>query len=183
MSTISISYRQITAAFASLLLLLSALVMVAPAQAAIEAYQFDSDEQEALFRELAAELRCPKCQNQNIADSNAGLAKDLREKVYEMVKEGQDKDQVVDFMIARYGDFVHYQPPSSAAVVIIAAPVTLIVIAVLVIGWRVRSGRKVAADSGVDQEKLQRLLAGTAMPSSSKRSAKTGTQPGEKENR
>ena len=73
--------------------------------------QFESTEQQQLYRQLTAELRCPKCQNQNIADSNAVVAVDMRNKTLELVRQGQTHDQVIDFMKQRYGDFVHYQPP------------------------------------------------------------------------
>ena len=74
-------------------------------------FHFDSAQQNALFLELTKELRCPKCQNQNIADSDAMIAVDLRRKVYELLQKDYDKDQVIDYMKQRYGDFVYYQPP------------------------------------------------------------------------
>lgn len=79
--------------------------------AAEEILPFADPKQQALFRELTHELRCPKCQNQNIADSNAVVAVDMRNKTYELVQQGQDKTQVIEYMKLRYGDFVHYQPP------------------------------------------------------------------------
>lgn len=81
------------------------------AKATEELLQFKDGQQQALYRELTAELRCPKCQNQNIADSNAVVAVDMREKTYQLVQQGQNKDEVIAFMKQRYGDFVHYQPP------------------------------------------------------------------------
>ncbi len=77
----------------------------------IEHYPFETDDQRRLFKRLTEELRCPKCQNQNIADSNAGVAVDLKNKTYQLVKEGKSKQYVIDYMIDRYGNFVHYQPP------------------------------------------------------------------------
>ncbi|PKG98895.1 cytochrome c-type biogenesis protein [Paraglaciecola sp. MB-3u-78] len=74
-------------------------------------FHFESPEKTALFIELTKELRCPKCQNQNIADSDAMIAVDLKRKVYELLQKDYDKDQVIDFMKQRYGDFVYYQPP------------------------------------------------------------------------
>ncbi|WP_240222303.1 cytochrome c-type biogenesis protein [Rheinheimera hassiensis] len=88
-----------------LLLLLSTVLN------AQELLQFDNDSQRDLYRSLTAELRCPQCQNQNIADSNAIVAVDMRQKTYELVRQGQERQQVLDYMINRYGDFVHYQPP------------------------------------------------------------------------
>ncbi|MCW8907094.1 MAG: cytochrome c-type biogenesis protein CcmH [Sedimenticola sp.] len=80
-------------------------------QAAIEVAQFDNPEQEARYKQLIAELRCLVCQNQNLADSNAELAQDMRHKTYQMVKDGASTDDVVDYMVKRYGDFVLYRPP------------------------------------------------------------------------
>jgi cytochrome c-type biogenesis protein CcmH len=79
--------------------------------ATADKFHFDSPQQSALFLELTQELRCPKCQNQNIADSDAMIAVDLRRKVYELLQKGYDSEQVIDFMKQRYGDFVYYQPP------------------------------------------------------------------------
>lgn len=84
-------------------------------QAAIEVAQFDNPEQEARYNKLIAELRCLVCQNQNLADSNADLAKDMRRKTYEMVKTGASTEDVVDYMVKRYGDFVLYRPPFRAS--------------------------------------------------------------------
>lgn len=74
-------------------------------------FHFDSPEKTALFLQLTHELRCPKCQNQNIADSDAMIAVDLKRKVYELLQKDYDREQVIDFMKQRYGDFVYYQPP------------------------------------------------------------------------
>lgn len=83
-----------------------------PAFAVIELYEFDTQEQSALYHELAKELRCVVCQNQNLLESNAPIAKDLRQQVYQMVRyENADKQQVIRFMVQRYGDFVLYRPP------------------------------------------------------------------------
>ncbi|MER2493475.1 cytochrome c-type biogenesis protein [Catenovulum sediminis] len=82
-----------------------------PALAVEEDYPFEDPQQAKVFSQLVNELRCPKCQNQNIADSNAMVAIDLKNKTYQLVKEGQSKEQVVDFMVQRYGQFVHYDPP------------------------------------------------------------------------
>lgn len=76
-----------------------------------ELLTFESEEQRRLYAQLTAELRCPQCQNQNIADSNAVVAVDMREKTHELVQQGYSRQQVLDYMIDRYGNFVHYQPP------------------------------------------------------------------------
>lgn len=88
-----------------------ALILSASVMATQENYAFETEQQRADFKRLTAELRCPMCQNQNIADSDAMIAHDMRRKVYQLITQGNDHDQVIDFMKQRYGDFVHYQPP------------------------------------------------------------------------
>jgi cytochrome c-type biogenesis protein CcmH len=77
----------------------------------IEAYHFDDPAKEARYKNLIEELRCLVCQNQNLADSNAELAQDMRRLTYEMVQQGNSEEDIVTFMVQRYGDFVMYRPP------------------------------------------------------------------------
>ena len=79
--------------------------------APIETFKFDSAETEKIFHKLSEELRCLVCQNQNIAESNADLAKDLRLEMYTMLSQGKTEAEIVDFMVQRYGDYVLYRPP------------------------------------------------------------------------
>ncbi|MBV7436695.1 cytochrome c-type biogenesis protein CcmH [Aeromonas encheleia] len=146
------------------LLLLAGLFGAGQARAAIDVYSFDSDAQEQTFRELTKELRCPKCQNQDIADSNAGLAKDLRDKTYQMVREGRDKQEVVDYMVARYGNFILYDPPMMASTLILwLGPLLVIVIGATTVVVRSRR-RPLAAKqtegalSAQEQARLAALL-------------------------
>lgn len=76
-----------------------------------EKYEFASEQQREDFKTLTQELRCPKCQNQNIADSNALIANDMKRKVHQLLVEGKSEQEVVGFMKQRYGEFVHYEPP------------------------------------------------------------------------
>lgn len=108
----------------------------------LETYQFDDPNKEALFRELINELRCPKCQNQSIADSDAPLAKDLRDRTYQMVQQGATKQEVVDYMVARYGDFAYYRPPVRLSTLVLwLGPVLVVLTGALVIIVRVRQQR------------------------------------------
>ncbi len=101
--------------------ILAALVFIAitPAVFAVAAaggdaeklLPFSSDEKQARYYALIDELRCPKCQNQNLADSNAPIAADLRQQLFEMLEEGKTDDEILDYMTARYGSFVLYEPP------------------------------------------------------------------------
>lgn len=85
------------------------------ALASQEVMVFASAEQEQTYRELTAQLRCPKCQNNSIADSNSMIATDMRQKVRALLQEGKSRQQIVDYMVARYGQFVTYDPPFTFA--------------------------------------------------------------------
>ncbi|MFW5927165.1 MAG: cytochrome c-type biogenesis protein [Wenzhouxiangella sp.] len=78
---------------------------------AIEPYDFDNELQEKRFRELAGELRCTVCQNQSLADSDAPLAQDLRDQLFEMLQQGRSDTEIRQYMVDRYGDYVLYRPP------------------------------------------------------------------------
>lgn len=79
--------------------------------AAIDVHEFDSEGQRLLFHSLTEELRCPKCQNQNLADSNSQISIDLRNQVAVLIEEGKSEDEVKSYMVQRYGEFVLYKPP------------------------------------------------------------------------
>ena len=89
----------------------AALAKVSEAQKMGENYSFDNPNDRKIFLKLTAELRCPMCQNQNIADSDAMIAHDMRRKVYQLMLQGSSEQEVIDYMKERYGDFVYYQPP------------------------------------------------------------------------
>ncbi len=93
------------------LLPLLALVLVTGTAFAIDDIpRFEDAALQARYERLTEELRCVKCQNQNIADSNAGIARDLRRQVHEMLAAGQSDEEVLDYMVVRYGEFVLYRP-------------------------------------------------------------------------
>ena len=79
--------------------------------AAQNSYEFDSEAQRDSFNRLTAVLRCPMCQNQNIADSDAMIAHDMRRKVHQLLQKGKTEAEIIAYMKARYGDFVYYEPP------------------------------------------------------------------------
>lgn len=87
------------------------LALSAFASASSEVMTFGDAQQEQAFRQLTAQLRCPKCQNNSIADSSAMIAVDMRQKVYDLLQAGNSPQQVVEYMVARYGNFVTYDPP------------------------------------------------------------------------
>jgi cytochrome c-type biogenesis protein CcmH len=112
---------------------------------------------------LAEELRCLVCQNQTLAESNAPLAEDLRNQVRERMRKGQSDEEVIDFLVERYGDFVLYRPPLKATTVLLwFGPLLLLAVGFAVLLRRVRSGRE-AADTGIsdaDRRRAADLLSG-----------------------
>lgn len=119
--------------------------------AAIETYQFDSPEQEARFRQLGYELRCPKCQNQAIGDSDAEISGDLRAEVYRMLKDGATDDEIKEFMVARYGRYVLYNPPLDKHTLILwFGPAALLILGGIFVGLRIRQSKK-ALEAGESQ--------------------------------
>jgi|TARA_R110002012_G_scaffold35368_1_gene101049 cytochrome c-type biogenesis protein CcmH len=122
-------------------------------------YQFDNNKQAILFEELTKELRCPKCQNQNIADSDAVVAKDLRDKVLVLVKEGKSKDEVIDYMIDRFGYFVHYDPPVTPATLVLwVLPVLIVIVGFGFIVIRQRKASVKQTWSSDDEMLLAKLI-------------------------
>jgi cytochrome c-type biogenesis protein CcmH len=102
---------------------------------------------EAKVQAIAAELRCLVCQNQTIADSNADLANDLRRQVREMLQQGKTQAQILDYMTARYGDFVLYRPPvKNTTVLLWAGPALLFGVAALGLVLALRRRARVGAD-------------------------------------
>lgn len=145
--------------------LMCGLALTGIAHAAIDTYEFANDAERARFRELTQELRCPKCQNQDLADSNAPIATDLRREIFRMLGEGKDNQQIIDFMVDRYGDFVRYKPAlTSKTVVLWFGPLALLVGGVVVIGVivgrRRRTARAEASDtlSAEERQRLDTLL-------------------------
>lgn len=90
---------------------LAVLFVSVPAWAGIDTYEFDTKDDRERYGKFIDELRCPKCKNQNLAGSNAPIAQDLRRELYRLIEEEQSDDDIVDFMVDRYGDFVLYRPP------------------------------------------------------------------------
>lgn len=80
------------------------------AYAAVDTFEFASDEQQHRFRRMSDEFRCPMCQNSNLTGSNGGVAQDLRREIYLMIIDGRTDQEIEQFMFERYGDFVFYKP-------------------------------------------------------------------------
>jgi len=142
-------------------LLMLACLFIAPAQARFETHDFATPQMENDYNVLVQELRCLVCQNQNLADSNAELAQDMRLLVYKKLSEGMNKQQIVDFMVLRYGDFVMYRPPVKKSTFLLwFGPLIFFGVAALVVFSYMRTQKK-QVDVVIDeqqQKKAQSLL-------------------------
>ena len=141
-------------------ILLLSLCISAPSLAGLETLNFATPQQETRYKKIIAELRCLVCQNQNLADSNADLAKDLRKKTHAMILAGQSDAQIIDFMVARYGDFVRYRPPFKPSTVLLWISPALLLVLGLGILWRVtgRSRNTLSPADEVGKARVRELL-------------------------
>lgn len=139
--------------------LIGALVLscfLVNANAVVETYQFETPTQQALYQRLVEELRCPKCQNQNLEDSNSPIAKDLRRELYRMVSEGKSEEEIKTFMVQRYGEYVLYRPRLSARTLVLwFAPAGLLAVGLIVVGIIViRNHRREVGQSDIENDSL-----------------------------
>ncbi len=141
------------------------LSLIGVARAAIDTYEFKDEVERERFRGLTEELRCPKCQNQNIADSNAPIATDLRREIFRMLEEGKSDKEIVDYLVLRYGDFVMYKPPlDSRTWLLWYGPFALLgagalgLVVLVLRRRRVERAPSLAALSDAEQQRLQALL-------------------------
>ncbi len=127
----------------------------------IEFHSFENPQRERLYLDLIAELRCVKCQNQNLAESNAELARDMREKTYQMVIAGKSREDVVNYMTARYGDFVLYKPPFKAKTLLLwIGPPLLLLLSIFFILKMIRNQNDQQTETITDDdlESVRNLL-------------------------
>ncbi|MGI5310078.1 cytochrome c-type biogenesis protein [Rheinheimera sp. WS51] len=116
------------------LLMILCWLFFASVSHAEEILTFNNGAERQLYQQLTAELRCPQCQNQNIADSNAVVAVDMREKTFQLIREGKSRQQILDYMVNRYGDFAHYQPPVNKLTLWLWVAPLVMLIALLLFG-------------------------------------------------
>jgi len=136
------------------------------AMAAIDIHEFANDVERDRYQSFIDEMRCPKCQNQNLAGSDSPIAMDLRNQLYAMIKDGRSDKEIVDFMVERYGEFILYRPRLSPSTLILwALPVLLLALGGVVLLLIVRKRRMASIDaatslSSEEQQKLNDLLEG-----------------------
>ena len=144
------------------LLIAPASVLAAPTAPPSEPMTFESEDQEVRYQKLIRELRCTVCQNQNLIESNAPLANDLRKQISLMIKDGAESQEIIDYMVARYGDFVLFRPPMNATTYLLwFGPIAMLLIGLSALGmilYRRRSQVGAGDLSAEEQERLRRLL-------------------------
>jgi cytochrome c-type biogenesis protein CcmH len=131
---------------------------------AIDDHQLADPEQQKTYELINSELRCLVCQNQTIADSNAELASDLRRQVFEMLQHGKSKDEIIQFMTDRYGDFVLYNPPLKTKTALLwLGPIAFLLTGFAMIFWFIRRKKQTATITldKAKQEKMRHLLEDT----------------------
>ena len=142
-------------------LLCAVFLVSSSAWAVIETYEFSSPDLASRYHQLSQELRCPKCQNQNIADSNAPIARDLRVVLYEQLEAGQTDAQILDFMVARYGQFVRYRPEVDRQTALLWwSPLLLLVLGGVGVGrhFRKKDHHPAQGLTAAERDQVDRLL-------------------------
>lgn len=130
------------------------------ANATIDTYEFKDDASRERFQQLTNELRCPKCQNQNLAGSNSPIASDLRREIHRMVEEGQQDAEITDYMVTRYGEFVLYRPRMTESTwVLWYGPFVLVVVGFAIVLLITRKRKRVNGkqDDSLNDEDKTRL--------------------------
>ncbi len=137
------------------------VILSLTAEAAIDAYPFPNDELRERYNVLIAELRCPQCLNTNLAGSDSMIAKGLRREVHRMLLEGSSDEEILDFMQARYGDFILYEPRLKAGTFLLwFGPVILFLVAFAVALRIVRRSVRRDAEplTEADRERLEQMV-------------------------
>lgn len=144
-----------------LLLFWIVLSLAGQAMAAIDVYEFPTEDERKRYQKFLEELRCPKCKNNNLAGTNSEIADDLRRELHKMVLEGKSDDEIIDFMVSRYGDFVLYRPPvQTNTIALWAGPVIFLLIGFGAIAWIVVRRRGLnAAETALTEEEQRQLAA------------------------
>lgn len=135
-----------------------AMLLASTLAQAVEIRQFADAEKQERYESLVKVLRCLVCQNQSLADSDADLAKDLRDEVFNIIQSGKNDEEAIKFLTDRYGDFVLYRPPVKPITSLLWIGPFLLLFGGGIFLWRQARRRSAAAtDIGLTQEELQRL--------------------------
>lgn len=140
----------------ALLSLIATLGVVTAQAESIEIRQFDNPVTEQRYQSLTASLRCPKCQNQAIDDSDSPIAGDMRDRVYLLLQDGRSDREVLDYMVERFGDYVLYNPRLEGRTMLLwGMPALLVVVGGLFVVLLVRSRRKASVKALSDEERAR----------------------------
>jgi cytochrome c-type biogenesis protein CcmH len=135
------------------------LLIQAPFAESIEASIFETEEQQSRYTQLIEDIRCPVCQGQSIGGSNSGLAKDLREKVREMILDGRSDPEIYSYMVERYGDFVVYKPPVNIKTYLLwFAPLFILILSLIFLFRSTRRNKEKTVNVSSDLERAKKLL-------------------------
>ncbi|MFK5984067.1 MAG: cytochrome c-type biogenesis protein CcmH [Pseudomonadota bacterium] len=138
------------------------LLFLGSAFAKVELHEFENKEQQKLYKKLSEQLRCLVCQNQNLADSNAELAQDMRSKTYQLVIDKKSESEIIDYWVTRYGDFVLYNPPFKGSTFLLWVGPFLLLLLALYFGKRIiqnNNRSKIPSEQSVkDHEAVRKLL-------------------------
>jgi cytochrome c-type biogenesis protein CcmH len=145
------------------LVLVCALLWLLPAFAAIEEVEFNDAQQLVRYKALIAELRCPMCLNANLAGSDAPIAADLRAEIHKQILAGKSDDEILEFLTARYGEFILYKPPLHWATSFLwFTPLLLLLLGFFVLRRMLAGSRQLTAESEPlskqEQDQLRQLL-------------------------
>ncbi len=168
MRAFSVSERILHALLLALLLTCTASLLgglSAPVHAAVDTFEFDTDEQQRRFRQMSNDFRCPMCQNTNLTGSGGGVAEDLRREIYLMIMDGKTDDEIEQFMLARYGDFIFYRPRLMTETILLwFGPLVFLLLGGWIIAGIIRRARPQVQEQVVlneeEQERLRNLLDG-----------------------
>lgn len=139
------------------LILLLLILFTSTSYAAIEVYDFTDDSYRLRYKEVGGQLRCPKCENQSIADSDSPSAFDMRQELYRLLEEGKTDQQIFDYMVNRFGDYVLYKPPMRSDTWLLwFFPPALVVLGLLLIFFLARSRKN--AESATNMSVSERQL-------------------------
>lgn len=152
-----------------LYLVVGLLLLSVWSMAAIDVHEFTNDVDRLRYQSFIDELRCPKCQNQNLSGSDSPIAMDLRRELYLMIEEGKSDKEIVDFMVERYGEFILYRPRVTPATLLLwGAPAFLLIAGIILLLVIVRKRRRIELEtlegglSAEERKRLDTLLGGSA---------------------
>ncbi len=142
--------RNLFKSLATVFVFFNLLFFISSSFAVVETYEFDSEATRERYQVFIQELRCPKCQNQNLSGSDSAIAADLRRELYRLLEEGRSDDEIVDFMVSRYGQYILYKPRVNTSTYLLwFAPAVMLLLGIVVLMVIVRRRIRQQQSEGV----------------------------------